>query len=109
MRTETRLATPGRLDVVVSALTGLPRSDVQRAIAAGDVLVDGVARPKAHRLAGGETLTVGFHAAGPLLPGGPAIPVRFEDAHLAVIAKPAGLVTHPTAARRSGTLVNALL
>ena len=37
------------------------------------------------------------------------MPVRFEDDHLAVVAKPAGLVTHPTAGRRGGTLVNRLL
>jgi 23S rRNA pseudouridine1911/1915/1917 synthase len=37
------------------------------------------------------------------------VPIRFEDAHLLVVAKPAGLVTHPTARRRTGTLVNRLL
>ena len=37
------------------------------------------------------------------------MPIRYEDDQLAVVAKPAGLVTHPTAARRGGTLVNRLL
>ena len=37
------------------------------------------------------------------------MPVRFEDEHLLVIAKPPGLITHPTERRRSGTLVNRLL
>ena len=37
------------------------------------------------------------------------MPVRFEDAHLMVIAKPEGLITHPTEQRRTGTLVNRLL
>jgi 23S rRNA pseudouridine1911/1915/1917 synthase len=109
MPTETYVATPGRLDAVLSVLSGAPRAEVQRAIASGDVRVDGAARPKAHRLAGGETLTFRRRAAEPLAADGPAVPVRFEDAHLAVIAKPAGLVTHPTAGRRTGTLVNALL
>lgn len=40
-------------------------------------------------------------------PGG--VPVRYEDEHLLVVAKPAGLLTHPTARRREGTLVNLLL
>jgi 23S rRNA pseudouridine1911/1915/1917 synthase len=35
--------------------------------------------------------------------------VRFEDRHLLVVAKPPGLITHPTERRRSGTLVNRLL
>ncbi len=37
------------------------------------------------------------------------MPVRFEDEHLLVIAKPPGLITHPTERRRTGTLVNRLL
>ena len=37
------------------------------------------------------------------------MPVLFEDEHLLVVAKPAGLVTHPTERRRTGTLVNRLL
>ena len=44
-----------------------------------------------------------------LAPEGPPVPIRFEDDHLGVVAKPAGLVTHPTAGRRGGTLVNRLL
>lgn len=103
------VATPGRLDAVVTALTGVPRADVQRAIATGDVLVDGVGRPKSHRLHGGERLSVRFRADEPLAPEGPPVPVRFEDHHLLVVAKWAGLLTHPTTARRSGTLVNVLL
>jgi 23S rRNA pseudouridine1911/1915/1917 synthase len=42
-------------------------------------------------------------------PEGPPVPVRFRDDHLLVIAKPAGLATHPTQRRRTGTLVNRLL
>ena len=41
-------------------------------------------------------------------PGVP-VPIRYRDPYLAVIAKPAGIVVHPTASRRSGTLVNRLL
>ena len=100
---------PGRLDAVIAEVTGLPRADVQRAIAAGTVLVDGIVRSKSHRLRGGERIRV--DVAGPEAPraepGG--VPVRYQDDHLLVVAKPAGMVTHPTAARRGGTLVNRLL
>jgi 23S rRNA pseudouridine1911/1915/1917 synthase len=102
-------AEPGRLDRVVARLTGAPRSDVQRAIAEGTVLVDGTPRPKSFRLTGSERLTVELPAEEPLPPEGPPIPIRYEDDHLAVVSKPPGLVTHPTAGRRRGTLVNRLL
>ena len=102
-------ATAGRLDSVLAEVAGVPRADVQRAIQRGRVLVDGVARPKSHRLQGGEVIEADL--AGPVAvgpePGG--VPVRYEDEHLAVIAKPTGLVTHPTKSRRTGTLVNRLL
>jgi 23S rRNA pseudouridine1911/1915/1917 synthase len=102
-------ATAGRLDAVVAALAGVPRADVQRAIARGGVLVDGVARPKSFRLAGGERIEADLGGATVVLPEQGGVPVRYEDEHLAVVAKPAEMVTHPTAARRSGTLVNRLL
>ena len=105
------VGTPGRLDAVVAAVAGLSRADAQRAIAAGGVQVDGVARPKSFRLDGGERLTVDAVSAFVLEPwaDGPDVPVRYEDEHLAVVSKPAGIATHPTAAKRSGTLVNRLL
>jgi len=105
----TAVAEPGRLDAVVAKLLAVPRADVQRAIAVGRVLVDGEPRAKSHRLAGGERLDVDLPAEDALEAGGPAVPIRFEDEHLAVVAKPASLVTHPTAGRRVGTLVNRLL
>ena len=87
---------PGRLDAVLAALTGLPRADVQRAIAGGRVLVDGQQRPKSFRLSGGERIDADI--LGPSVPqaeeGG--VPVRYEDEHLLIVAKPAGMVTHPT-------------
>jgi len=103
------VATPGRLDVVVAGALGIPRADAQRAIADGRVRVDGVARPKSFRLAGGERVEAESADPGGLVPDPEPVPVRFEDAHLAVVAKPAGLVVHPTASRRTGTLVNRLL
>ncbi len=102
-------ATAGRLDAVVATLLRIPRAEAQRAIAAGAVLVDGRPRPKSFRLEGGERLRVELADAGALAPEGPPVPVRFRDEHLAVVSKPPGLPTHPTASRRSGTLVNRLL
>jgi 23S rRNA pseudouridine1911/1915/1917 synthase len=101
-------ATPGRLDAVVASLTGAPRADVQRAIAAGGVRVDGAARPKSFRLTGGERLEVDLEARATAAPPGPPVPIRYRDEHLLVVAKPAGVVTHPTASGRGDTLVDRL-
>lgn len=99
----------GRLDAVTASALGVTRADVQRAIGEGRVLVNGVARAKSFRLTGGERVEADLSAAaGPAAEPGP-LRVLYRDAHLLVVSKPAGLVTHPTAARLTGTLVNRLL
>jgi 23S rRNA pseudouridine1911/1915/1917 synthase len=72
------------------------------------VLVDGVARAKSHRLEGGEEVLVDQTRETP--PPGPApeLRVAYEDDHLLVVDKPAGVVVHPAAGHSSGTLVQAL-
>jgi 23S rRNA pseudouridine1911/1915/1917 synthase len=102
-------AEEGRLDVVLARMTGEARADVQRAIAAGKVRVDGEPRQKSFRLLGGERVTIEIERDSPLEAEGPPVSIRYQDEHLAVIVKPGGLVTHPTAGRRGGTLVNRLL
>ena len=102
-------AEEGRLDAVVAKMTGGARANVQRAIAAGKVQVDGEPRSKSFRLRGGERLTIEIESDEPIAAEGPPVPIRYEDEHLVVIVKPAGVVTHPTAGRRDGTLVNRLL
>ena len=109
MATDELVGEPGRLDAVVARLTGASRADVQRALERGLVLVDGRARPKSFRLTGGERLVADLDAerSVPREPG--SVDVRYRDDQLLVVSKPAGLVTHPTASRRTGTLVNRLL
>jgi 23S rRNA pseudouridine1911/1915/1917 synthase len=109
MTAEELVAGPGRLDVVVAGLIGVPRADVQRAIVAGRVSVDGRRRTKSYRLAGGERIVVELLEDEALVPDDRPVPIRFEDEHLLVVAKPAGVVTHPTTGRRTGTLVNRLI
>ncbi|TMK86399.1 MAG: RluA family pseudouridine synthase [Actinobacteria bacterium] len=103
------VAEPGRLDAVVAARLDLPRSEAQRLVAGGRVSVDGKARPKSHRLGGGERVEVEVSARSEVAPEPGPLPVLYQDDHLLVVSKPAGLVTHPTASRRTGTLVNRLL
>ncbi|MFM7718536.1 MAG: S4 domain-containing protein, partial [Actinomycetota bacterium] len=99
----------GRLDAVLASALGIPRADVQRAIEAGDVTVDGVRRPKSFRLVGGERIDADLTAVAAVPAAGDAVEIRYRDEHLAVVSKPAFVVTHPTAGRREGTLVNRLL
>jgi len=103
------MAGPGRLDRVVADVLSIPRADVQRAITAGRVLVDGRERPKSFQLAGGEQVRVDLDGLDEIPADDEGVPVRYEDDRLLIVAKPTGLVTHPTSGRRSGTLVNRLL
>jgi 23S rRNA pseudouridine1911/1915/1917 synthase len=98
----------GRLDAVLAEALSLPRADVQRAIEAGRVTVDGRVRPKSFRLQGGERVEVRPAGADEIPPEDPPVPVRYRDEHLMVVVKPAGIPVHPTASRRAGTLVNRL-
>ncbi len=75
------------------------------------VLVDGLPRPKSHRLEGGEELEVELpeKAEQALVPEAVEFRIAYEDAHLLVVDKPAGVVVHPAAGHGSGTLVHGLL
>lgn len=106
---ETFEAEPGRLDAVVASRLGVTRAEAQRAIAAGGVTVEGRSRPKSHRLEGGEVVTADLDVAATVPAEGPQLELRFRDPWLVVVAKPAGLPTHPTEGRRTGTVVNRLL
>jgi 23S rRNA pseudouridine1911/1915/1917 synthase len=95
-----------RLDQFLASVLGA-RSAAERAVAAG-ALVDGVARPKSHRLEGGEQITLADEPERPAAPAPPEPRFAYEDEHLLVVDKPAGLVVHPGAGWSSGTLVDAL-
>jgi len=74
------------------------------------VLVNGVARPKSHRLEAGSLVEIELPGASEgLQPQPVTVPVLFEDEHLLVVDKPAGLTVHPGAGERSGTLAGQLL
>ena len=101
-----------RVDRAVALLTGWTRRDVQDLVANGSVLVDGAPVAKSRRLEAGEVIEVLAEPAPPGPPGpepGVPVTVRYEDADVIVVAKPAGLVVHPGAGHLHGTLVNGLL
>ena len=99
-----------RLDRVVAARPELDsRALAEKLIATGAVLVDGERRPKSFRLAGGEEVAVEVPDLQVLEAEAMDIPVAWEDEHLLVVDKPAGLVVHPAGSTRTGTLVHGLL
>jgi 23S rRNA pseudouridine1911/1915/1917 synthase len=95
-----------RLDRFLATKLG-SRGAAERAVEAG-ALVDGIARAKSHRLEGGEEIELPEAVPAPVVPP-PAEPaIVWQDEHLLVIDKPAGLVVHSGAGHASGTLVDAL-
>ncbi len=90
----------------------LSRTRLKALVEAGEVSVDGaVARDPATRLTAGTRIA--FEAPAPedstIAAEDIALAVVYEDEHLIVIDKPAGLVVHPSPGHASGTLVNALI
>jgi 23S rRNA pseudouridine1911/1915/1917 synthase len=101
-----------RLDNWLTArLPDYSRSRIQEWIKAGRIRVNGAASRPSRTLRGGETIDVEPAAPAPLQATAEEIPlvVLYEDADLAAIDKPAGMVVHAGAGVHSGTLVNALL
>lgn len=107
-----------RLDRLIvrrlDAFAGCSRTRVQRWIDHGRVAVDGAVADKvARRVARGAAVEVRLPRARP--PRMPplaedlSLEIIFEDDWMLAVAKPAGLVVHPTPGRRTGTLLNALL
>lgn len=94
------------------ALPNLSRARVQKLIDQGHIQRNGtVCQAKALLLQPGDRLQVSIPPSQPLELEPEAIPlvVLYEDAHLIIVNKPAGLVVHPAPGHLTGTLVNAVL
>jgi 23S rRNA pseudouridine1911/1915/1917 synthase len=90
----------------------LSRTRIRALIEEGKVALDGAKIDDAGRkVRAGQTVSIEVPEAAPAEPVGEDIPlvVPYEDEHLIVVDKPAGLVVHPAAGHESGTLVNALI
>ncbi len=102
-----------RLDALLSE-KGLyaSRSAAVRAIESGKVFVNGEQVPKKHAVSRGDTIVYEEEEpprAFALAPQPIDLDIRYEDEHLLVLSKQAGLVCHPSVDHGDGTLVNALL
>jgi 23S rRNA pseudouridine1911/1915/1917 synthase len=101
-----------RLDRFLAQLPEIgSRAVAERLLAGGAVLVDGQPRAKSYKLEGGEQVEFEPPAAPPstLEPEAMDLVVPYEDEHLLVVDKPAGIVVHPARGHARGTLVHGLL
>jgi 23S rRNA pseudouridine1911/1915/1917 synthase len=100
-----------RVDRYVASLPEVgSRAEAERLLSAGAVLLNGDAPPKSRRLTGGEELAVELPDRPEPRPTAapPSLRIAWEDEHLLVVDKPAGVVVHPAPGHSSGTLVEAL-
>ena len=100
-----------RLDAYLSAqIAGWSRARLQRLIEAGDVMVKGNLVKPSYKVSAKDEVEVELTPApaSNFTPENIPLEIVFEDEHIIVINKPAGLVVHPAAGIHSGTLANAL-
>jgi 23S rRNA pseudouridine1911/1915/1917 synthase len=101
-----------RLDRFLADQLGVSRTQAARLVAQQAVRVDGKPARASRLLARGERVVVTLPEGAPprtLAPAAIPLVVLYEDEHLAVIDKPAGLVVHPAPGHWDDTLVNALV
>ena len=106
------IPSPARLDKALADATDLSRARIQALIADGMVEVGGTyAGSPSAKVAAGATFRITLPAAAEAEAQAQDIPldIAYEDEHLIVVNKPAGMVVHPAAGNPDGTLVNALL
>ena len=99
-----------RLDRFLATPLG-SRARAQALIDGGQVRVDGSVRPKRHLVAAGEAIEIDdavVKSDGPVPDDTAPFEVAYEDEHLLVVDKPAGVVVHPARGHRAGTLAQAL-
>lgn len=101
-----------RIDALLGSLDILPsRSAAARLIEDGFVLVNGVPVQKRYSVNAGDRIEVEVppRPESDLVPEYIPLDIRYEDDHMIVLSKPAGLVVHPAQGHWTGTLVHALL
>ncbi len=103
---------PERLDrFLADCLPDLTRSQLKKLVDEGRVVLSGNPVKAGLKLKGGEVLEISIPEAAPAeaLPEQIPLSILYEDPHLVVVDKAAGMVVHPAAGHHGGTLVNALL
>jgi 23S rRNA pseudouridine1911/1915/1917 synthase len=100
-----------RLDEFLAArLVSLSRMRIARLVERGGCAVNGAAAHEGHRLSAGDLVEAALSDETPNAMTPEAVPLEivFEDEHMVVVVKPAGVLVHPTLGVKTGTLANAL-
>jgi 23S rRNA pseudouridine1911/1915/1917 synthase len=99
-----------RIDRVVAVAAGLSRAQAKQMVQDGEVTLDDRPVAASHRVSVGDRIQMVMPAPeADLTPADIEFPVVWEDDHLLVVDKPAGLVVHPGAGHRDDTLANGLI
>lgn len=100
-----------RLDVFASEAFGVSRASAQKHVANGALTVNGSVKDKNYRIRVGDRLTFVLPEPAPSAVEAQDLPLEivYEDADLAVVNKPKGMVVHPAPGNPDRTMVNALL
>ncbi len=101
-----------RLDIFLSRKDlGLSRSQIKKSVVDGHVLVNHAQTRVGYRLKCGDVVQISNPkpTVYSVLPQDIPLSIIYEDAHILVVDKPAGMVVHPAAGNYQGTLVNAIL
>ena len=101
----------GRLDAALAAESGISRAMAQKLIDSGACFVNGKPAKKSMRVSCGDVISAEMPEpeSDGVLPEEITLDIVYEDDDLLVINKPKGMVVHPSAGHKGGTLVSALL
>jgi len=99
-----------RLDIFLAKKTGITRSQIQRLIDKGNILVNGNIFSRSYRVKTDDSISLHIpeKETGGLIPEPIPIEIPYKDEYLVVVNKPAGMVVYPAAGHTHGTLMNAV-
>jgi 23S rRNA pseudouridine1911/1915/1917 synthase len=99
-----------RLDIFAAEGAGFTRSQAQKLIREGHILVNGKSESPGYKVKNSDTIEVSLpgQSDSALVPEALPLAVLFMDDYLAVVDKPAGMVVYPAVGHSGGTLLNAL-
>ena len=99
-----------RIDIFLAKRTGITRSQIQRLITQGNVLINSKDVSQNYRLKSKDLISINIpdKETEGLLPEPIPLDILYKDNHLVVVNKPAGMVVYPAAGHAHGTLMNAL-
>jgi len=99
-----------RIDIFLAKRTAITRSQIQRLITQGNVLINSKDVSQNYRLKSKDLISINIpdKETEGLLPEPIPLDILYKDNHLVVVNKPAGMVVYPAAGHAHGTLMNAL-